>query len=89
MKVKSEEYHDGIGLTWDDTGQPLSKREGQAWWAGWDEGRKDGEVDTREELADEIERLREENTYLQQIIKEYQRAMGFDEECSIALGEKE
>ena len=41
------------------------------------------------EAADEIERLREENTYLQQIIKEYQRAMGFDEECSIALGEKE
>ena len=42
-----------------------------------------------ESCADEIERLREENTYLQQIIKEYQRAMGFDEECSIALGEKE
>ena len=59
IQVKSEEYHDGIGLTWDDTGQPLSKREGQAWWGGWDEGRKDGEIDTREEMADEIERLRE------------------------------
>lgn len=58
LKVKSEEYHDGVGLTWDDTGLPLSKREGQAWWAGWDEGRKDGEIDTREEMADEIERLR-------------------------------
>ena len=64
LKVKSEEYHDGVGLTWDDTGLPLSKREGQAWWAGWDEGRKDGEIDTREELADEIEWLRKENQEL-------------------------
>ena len=66
IQVTSQEYHDGVGLTWDDTGQPLSKREGQAWWAGWDEGRKDGQIDMQEEMADEIERLREA---LRKIIK--------------------
>ena len=59
IQVTSQEYHGGEGLTWDDTGLPLSKREGQAWWAGWDEGRKDGQIDMQEEMADEIERLRE------------------------------
>lgn len=59
IKVTSEEYHNGECLTWDDTGEALSKREGQAWWAGWDEGRKDGDADARDELEPEIERLRE------------------------------
>lgn len=59
IKVTSEEYHNGDCLTWDDTGAALSKREGQAWWAGWDEGRKDGDADARDELEPEIKRLRE------------------------------
>jgi hypothetical protein len=56
--VERDSPNDGEGLTWDD-GKPLTKREGQAWWAGWEEGHSDGCAGMHEEMRFEIERLRE------------------------------
>jgi len=56
--VDRDSPNDGEGLTWDD-GKPLTKREGQAWWAGWEEGHSDGCAGMHEEMRFEIERLRE------------------------------
>ena len=58
IRVERDTTNDGAGLTWIDTGHPLSASEGQAWWAGWNEGHKDGEIDARDDLKEHIHRLR-------------------------------
>lgn len=61
--VDRDSPNDGEGLTWDD-GKPLTKREGQAWWAGWEEGHSDGCAGMHDEMRFEIEQLRDALRYM-------------------------
>lgn len=63
--VKGQEDEDGAGLYWED-GTRLTDKEGEAWWAGYNQGHQDGEEDAEEDMLGEIMRLREA---LQEIAK--------------------
>lgn len=56
--VKGQEDEDGAGLYWED-GTRLTDKEGEAWWAGYNQGHQDGEEDAEEDMLGEIMRLRE------------------------------
>ncbi len=81
--VERDSPNDGEGLTWDD-GKPLTKREGQAWWAGWEEGHTDGSADMQDVMRDEIERLREMLIEARDDATRFGRLM---QKCVIALRE--
>jgi hypothetical protein len=58
IMVKGQEDEDGAGLYWED-GTRLTDKEGEAWWAGYNQGHQDGEEDAEEDMLGEIMRLRE------------------------------
>ena len=56
--VKGQKDEDGAGLYWED-GTRLTDKEGEAWWADYNQGHHDGEEDAEEDMLGEIMRLRE------------------------------
>jgi hypothetical protein len=83
IMVKGQEDEDGAGLYWED-GTRLTDKEGEAWWAGYNQGHQDGEEDAEEDMLGEIMRLRDALRYM---VENPEDVESFWQIARVALGE--